>query len=1188
MIIKEIFDKDINRDIKGVIKVGQTDEENIYQELNEYVVTKELNKHFKEFFSMYQRSIEGVTDDMGVWISGFFGSGKSHFLKILSYLLDSDLTVHGRKPLDFFKSDNKIKDPMILADMSNALSVPTDVVLFNIDAKNEGNTEGKDSILRVFYKVFNSMQGYSEETPYIAELEKQLSKDGAYETFKKTFETINGGTWVDQRDAALFIQDDIVETLNQIDYMSVESARTWIDNAETDYTPSIEQFAKEVHDYLKNKGDNHHIVFLVDEIGQYIGGDTKLMLNLQTITEELGIQCHGQAWIIVTSQEDIDSITKIKGNDFSKIQGRFKTRLSLSSSNVDEVIRKRILEKTETANDTLKLLYEKDEAILKNLLTFNNSAEMKIFKSKEEFSEIYPFIPYQFPLLQNVLNSIRLHGASGKHLAEGERSMLALFQESAQYMENKEIGALIPFDIFYNALEKFIDHSHRIVISNATLNGQLSDFDVEVLKALFLIKYVKEIDSNIDNITTLLINNINVDRLSLKAQIEKSLDRLKTQTLIQKNGNLYEFLTDEEQDINKEIKNTFIESADILNEELNIIFEDIIAENKYQYNKRYNFKYNQCIDDIQKNNKNEIGLRFITSYYEADQTYHENSLTSTTSMEKLDVNLREKSRTGKEVIFHFTNDNIILEEIQERLQIRKYLRKNSANATKHIKILLSAKSQEAEDKQNRIITYIEEAIKTATIYIDGEKDTSIIEKNPKERIDDALNKLIEKIYNKLHYMNTHPEKLDIKKCLDNSEQKQFTQKESQNQNALNDLDQYIQRESEIHNKPSIKTIENKFTKAPYGFINLDVEWLIAKLYSQKNINLLLNGETITTQNKSKDELFKYIIDNKYNEKILIERKKRISQRTLKTAKRILEEFYQKTETSTDGDIIKTSFQQASQEKNQEIQTLLNQYTPTYNYPGKEALKKAYDFLLTIQNKTNTDQFYKYIEENQEEFQDINDDLTDVIQFFHGTQQEIFKKSTDLYKVYDNNKFFINNEKLENISEKIRQILKMPNPYSNIQKLPEYNQKLEQGLKQIIEKEKEQIKPILKNDKENLLYQLSTPELKEKFTQEITKVYDELLSNLNNKNDIGSIRGIEDQSTNRKEKIQKEIDDYNHKTGKPSIPKPPKTKEIHVSDLIDKPKTTIENEQDINNFIENIKSKLLKELEKNNTFNIDKQ
>ena len=87
MKIKDMFYKEIDRDIKGVIKVGQADDENVYQELEEYVVTTELESYMTRFFNAYGKSLEGKTDKMGVWISGFFGSGKSHFLKILSYIL---------------------------------------------------------------------------------------------------------------------------------------------------------------------------------------------------------------------------------------------------------------------------------------------------------------------------------------------------------------------------------------------------------------------------------------------------------------------------------------------------------------------------------------------------------------------------------------------------------------------------------------------------------------------------------------------------------------------------------------------------------------------------------------------------------------------------------------------------------------------------------------------------------------------------------------------------------------------------------------------------------------------------------------------------------------------------------------------------------------------------------------------
>lgn len=412
MKIKDMFAKKIDREIQGVIIVGQGEDANVSQELEEYVVTRELQKHFADFYSAYKKGIVGTTPKMGVWISGFFGSGKSHFLKILSYLLENR-QVGDRKAMDYFVEDKKIVDPMVLADMKLAADTPTDVILFNIDSKSETNgKQNKDAIVNVFLKVFNQMQGFCGSIPHVADLERRLSEEGRYDEFKAAFEEEYGDPWEESRQDFDFIQDSVVDALVSMDFMSEAAARNWCEKAVEPYTISIEDFAKRVKNYIERKGNNHHVVFLVDEIGQYIGDDSKLMLNLQTVTEELGKECMGKAWVIVTSQQDIDSITKVKGNDFSKIQGRFDTRLSLSSANVDAVIKKRILEKTEPAAQTLRLLYEQKATIIKNLIVFNDTAEKKLYASAEDFAEVYPFVPYQFNLLSSVLTSIRTHGAS--------------------------------------------------------------------------------------------------------------------------------------------------------------------------------------------------------------------------------------------------------------------------------------------------------------------------------------------------------------------------------------------------------------------------------------------------------------------------------------------------------------------------------------------------------------------------------------------------------------------------------------------------------------------------------------------------------------------------------------------------------------------------------------------------------
>jgi hypothetical protein len=266
MRIENMFDRRINRDIKGVIKVGQADESNILQELDEYVVTRELGKHFRDFFENYNNGINGTTDKMGVWISGFFGSGKSHFLKILSYLLENR-EVEGKKAIEFFTDGKKLQDQAVIANIRNAGNVPTDVMLFNIDSKGSSKIgSSKEAIVEVFMKVFNEMQGYCGSMPFLADFERQLDEEGVYKDFKAKFKEITGEEWETKRQAFAMIQDKVVKTMVSLDLMSEDAARNWCRTAKSSYDLSIDKFVSLVKQYLDKKGPRHHVVFLVDEI----------------------------------------------------------------------------------------------------------------------------------------------------------------------------------------------------------------------------------------------------------------------------------------------------------------------------------------------------------------------------------------------------------------------------------------------------------------------------------------------------------------------------------------------------------------------------------------------------------------------------------------------------------------------------------------------------------------------------------------------------------------------------------------------------------------------------------------------------------------------------------------------------------------------------------------------------------
>ena len=219
MLLQKIYKADIDRDINGVIKVAQDDEKSIKQELSEYIITRELRRHFNTFLNNYEKSLSYPTDKIGVWISGFFGSGKSHFLKMLSYLL-SNREVGGKHAVDYFA--DKFDDPMMFAQLERCVKVPTETILFNIDSKSPINKD-KTAILRVFAKVFYEHRGFYGDDLKVAKLEQFVDKADKTEAFCQKFQEVNGDTWENARSAFAFFEDDIVEVLEDTLGMSLNS-----------------------------------------------------------------------------------------------------------------------------------------------------------------------------------------------------------------------------------------------------------------------------------------------------------------------------------------------------------------------------------------------------------------------------------------------------------------------------------------------------------------------------------------------------------------------------------------------------------------------------------------------------------------------------------------------------------------------------------------------------------------------------------------------------------------------------------------------------------------------------------------------------------------------------------------------------------------------------------------------------
>jgi hypothetical protein len=1180
MRIRDMFYKKIDRDIKGVIKIGQEDEENIYQELEEYVVTRELKGYFSDFFEAYKKGIIGHTDKMGVWISGFFGSGKSHFLKILSYLLENKV-VKGKKAIEYFY--DKIEDPMVLADMKMAGDISADVILFNIDSKADADSKThKDAIVKVFNRVFNDMQGFCGSIPWVADLERQMSLDGTYEKFKSEFERISGRKWEDAREDFYYEEDAIVEALASATKMSEEAARNWYNKAEENYTLTVDKFAKRVREYIESKGKNHHVVFCVDEIGQYIGDNPGLMLNLQTVVEDLCTECGGKAWVIVTSQQDIDSVTKVKGNDFSKIQGRFNTRISLSSANVDEVIKKRILKKTQVATDTLKLLYENKSFILKNLITFSaDTPEKKFYADSDDFAEVYPFIPYQFNLLQQVFTSIRIHGASGKHLSEGERSMISSFQEAAIYYADCEEGTLIPFSAFYDTIETFLDSNIRTVIIHAQNNSNLNDFDVELLKVLFMIKYVKEIPANIENLATLLVRHIDEDKIDLKKKIEESLSRLIKETLVQKDGDEYIFLTHEEQDINREIKNIQVDIADVIQKVSEVIFEDIYPDKKFKYSSRYHFPFNQIVDDrfYRGNQGNEIGVKIITPYYDPGS-------------EMTQLEFKEMSQRENNLIVKLPSDTAFLEEMEEVLKIEAYLRKNGGMAsTQTMEEIKNRKRSEIGKRKERVKSLLVDALKAAEIYVNSQK-LDIREKDPVERINEGLKMLIDCNYTKLGYINSFIDSPgDINRIL-TQEAVQMSLVEDPNKLALDEVASYIERNTARNIPVTMKTVIGVFQKAPYGWNEEDIEGLIARLFRMQEIKLQLNGEYLDINDR---ELVKYLTRREYAEKLLIEKRIKISPVLINSAKDVAKEVFGISALPSDEDGLMARIKEVMQRECQSIDKLLENYKYA-RYPGKDVLEEGKKLFTALLKLRDAKEFFEEIQNKKDELLDYGDYAHDVKKFFdpEGKQKEIFDKGLHMVEVYEKNKTYVLDETAIELYKQIDRIINSKEPYSEVFKLPELIDRFAAKFAELLEEEARPIKEVVKSDKQKVLDELSSYSFKDRYYEKFRKGFDDLLNRLDRADNFYEVIAMKEESDRLKlrylEEIAKEAEKqkYSHEgasivaetpEGVTKLPKQKKIVNISIAHILHGTRN-IESKDDIDKLLAEIRARLERELDEN--------
>ncbi len=961
MRIQSMFKDDINRKINGVVKVDQDESSVLVQELNEYVITRELKKHFITFFNNYIESFNEETADIGVWISGFFGSGKSHFLKMLSYLLENK-EVQGIKTVERFRA-KFADDPATFMLIDRATRSKTDTILFNIDIEGSINKD-KTAVLRVFAKMFYNYLGFYGENLKVAKLEQFIAKKGKTEEFRHVFEEKNGASWLESRDAYAFFEDDIVATLQEVLGMSEQAASNWFNGTETVET-SIAQLVSEIKEYVDSQPKDFRLLFMIDEVGQYVGGDTDLLINLQSLVEKIGSECMGKVWVVCTGQEAIDEIIKARENEFSRIQARFKTRLSLSSSSADEVIQKRILLKTDEAERGLEQVYAANDSVLRNLFSFTDAIlDIKGYNGAGEFSKNFPFVPYQFILMQKVFAEIRKHGNSGKHLSGGERSMLSGFQEAAQKIEDKDEYALAPFYLFYDTVHTFLDSSIRRVIERcerAAIEGNgIESQDVDVLKLLYLVRYVDDVKANLDNIVILMADDIRLDKITMREQVRGSLDRLMSQNYIGRTGDTYNFLTDEEQDIQREIKNTPVATADIVGRIAQMIFADIYTTKKFRYGK-YDFAFDQMVDG------QAVGaltggmmLRVLT--------------VATDPTEKNELRLMAES-AGQAIVV--LAENPYYESLESAMKIRKYVKqRNVAQLPKSVQDIIRDQQDEAGKYELTAADDLKKAIADAEFYVDGEH-IEIKGGDAKSKIDQALEYLVAHVYSDLGLITKFAESdADIYKILRGEEQ--YLPGTEPNRDAAAKVEKYLEIQFNQNLPTTMSDLQDRFRKKPYGWREIDIAAVVAMLIYDQKVTIKYGGATIQPGDPKLPDMLR-----KKSEigKTSISKRQVVSIQKIREVRDFLRDFFDEMDVPEDEDGL---IAHIVEKFNSELDhyTKLDTRYEGHQYPDQSKVKQAIVLIKDVlsQQKDNTALIQRIID-REDTLYAMRDELQEVEEFF---------------------------------------------------------------------------------------------------------------------------------------------------------------------------------------------------------------
>ena len=681
--------------------------------------------------------------------------------------------------------------------------------------------------------------------------------------------------------------------------------------------------------------------------------------------------------------------------------------------------------------------------------------------------------------------------------------------------------------------------------------------------------------------------------MELKQKVEDALKRLERQTLVQKSSNnTYVFLTNEEQEINRAINSQPVEPREITAKVSETIFDRLYSESKYRSSElrgRYSYGFNRFVDNrpYRTNQNYPLTLKILTPA--SDELSDETTL-------------RLLSGQSTSVLVVLPDDSAFLEEFAMSLKIENFLTGDAGRTAAKYEQINSDKRVELREHKEQAVLFLKEALERADIFVNGDR----IQPNSKDaasRISEAMGRLVSVVYNKHNYIDTAVSDSDIRAIIRDGEN-QITldgKTATPNQLALNEVADFIARNSSRHTKTSMKTITERFLAPPYGFIEADVQWLVARLFKDGEIAFYVNNEAVSLLSKSVDDIVRYITRKEYLEKLMIEKRVKANEKQKKAVRTVMKELNFGITLGEDDDTIMSSFMSGARTLKNEFEKLEIEYKNQPAYPGKKVITDGKMLLIDVLDTKYPAEFFAFVDSKLDDFCDLAEDYEPVRKFFAGEQKTLWDKSVMLMGIYDDSKTYIVDSEIEETVKQIKAILHKQIPYSDIFNLAGLNDQFINAHLRLVEAEEAPVLEAIQTARDRVFEELNKTHCKDKFSDKVIKGFEALKNKAQSCNNIATLKSISYEADALKIRLLNEISAEENKIlaqlaaeqqkaeqEQPVAPAPIQRRRRNVSIKSLSPYSSweIKSEADIDRYLAELRLKIQCELEDDTIINVE--